>query len=191
MIGIGVGSVCCSPVLLVSSCSPPAVRRPPSPPIDPRHVAGRSPVRLAATLDEPLNRWLPLVKWFLAIPHFVILFFLWIAFAVLTFVAGIAILFTRRYPKSFFDFNVGVLRWSWRVSYYATSGIGTDRYPPFSLGPSDYPATLEIAYPEQLNRWLVLVKWWLLAIPHYIIVGFFMAGVGSSATTTAPPPGSV
>jgi hypothetical protein len=62
------------------------------------------------------------------------------------------------------------------VSYYATSGIGTDRYPPFSLGPSDYPATLDIAYPEQLNRWLVLVKWWLLAIPQYLVLGFLTGG---------------
>ncbi len=93
-----------------------------------------------------------------------------------TVVAGIAILFTRRYPRSIFTFNVGVLRWTWRVTYYAMSGIGTDRYPPFTLAATDYPATLEIEYPEQLNRWLVLVKSWLLAIPHIIIVGFFAGG---------------
>jgi hypothetical protein len=145
-------------------------------PVESLPVAGRSPVRLTATLDEPLSRGLWLVKWFLAIPHFFILVFLWFAFFVMTFVAGVAILFTRRYPKSIFDFNVGVLRWTWRVTYYATSGIGTDRYPPFTLAAVDYPATLEIEYPEQLNRWLVLVKWWLLAIPHYIVVGFFMGG---------------
>ena len=69
-----------------------------------------------------------------------------------------------------------MLRWTWRVTYYATSGIGTDRYPPFTLASAEYPATLEIEYPEQLNRWLVLVKSWLLAIPHYIIIGFFMGG---------------
>jgi hypothetical protein len=144
--------------------------------VQPLPITGRSPVRLAAALDEPLSRGLWLVKWFLAIPHFIILLFLWIAFAVMTFIAGVAILFTRRYPRSIFDFNVGVLRWSWRVTYYATSGIGTDRYPPFALAAVDYPATLEIEYPEQLSRWLVLVKWWLLAIPHYIVIGFFMGG---------------
>ncbi len=138
---------------------------------------GRTPVRLTGTLDEPLSRGLWLVKWFLAIPHVIVLGFLWAALTVTTVVAGIVILFTRRYPRSLFDFNVGVLRWSWRVAFYATSGIGTDRYPPFTLAAVDYPATLEIDYPEQLNRWLVLVKSWLLAIPHYIVLGAF-AGTG-------------
>lgn len=134
-------------------------------------IAGVEPVRLEGHLDPSLSRWLWMVKWFLAIPHFVVLFFLWIAFGVLTFVAGVAILFTGRYPRGIFDFNVGVLRWTWRVGFYSTSAIATDRYPPFSLGPEpDYPATLEVDYPERLSRGLVLVKWWLLAIPHYVIL---------------------
>ncbi len=136
------------------------------------------PVALRATLDPGLSRWQWLVKWFLAIPHYFVLFFLWAAFALLTVFAGFAILFTGRYPRGVFDFNVGVMRWSWRVNYYASSGgLGTDRYPPFSLHDvADYPAHLEVAYPEQLSRGLVLVKWWLLAIPHYLILGLLFSG---------------
>jgi hypothetical protein len=119
-----------------------------------------SPVTLSALLDPGLSRWQWLVKALLAIPHFVVLAFLWVAFVVLTLVAGVAILFTGSHPRGIFDFNVGVLRWSWRVEYYATTGgIGTDRYPPFSLRPEpDYPATLDVAYPDRLSNGLVLVK---------------------------------
>ena len=136
------------------------------------------PVRLDAAIDTPLSPWLWLVKWLLAIPHFIVLVFLWIAFAVLTFIAGVAVLFTGRYPKGIFDFNVGVMRWTWRVIFYAASGgLGTDRYPPFSTGTEpDYPATLDVAYPTELSRGLVLVKWWLLAIPHYLVLAFIVGG---------------
>ena len=130
-------------------------------------------VVLEAHLDEPLSRWLWLVKWLLAIPHFVVLLFLLVAFVVLTIVAFFAILFTERYPAALFEVNAGILRWGWRVGYYAYSALGTDRYPPFTLRQSEYPATFAVAYPARLSRGLVLVKWWLLAIPQYIIVGIF------------------
>ncbi len=79
-----------------------------------------------------LNRWLPLVKWFLAIPHYIVLFFLGIAAIVSIVIAWFAILFTGRYPKSLFDFVVGVFRWGLRVAAYAFL-LTTDRYPPFAL----------------------------------------------------------
>lgn len=142
-------------------------------------VPSTYPARLDARLDEPLSRWLWLVKWLLVIPHAIVLAFLWLATMVLTIVAGFAILFTGTYPRSIFDFNVGVMRWSWRVSYYAISGFGTDKYPPFSLQPDpSYPADFTVDYPDHLSRGLVLVKWWLLALPHYLIVAVFAGGWG-------------
>ena len=147
---------------------------------------GAYPVMVRGVLDPGLGRWQWLVKWLLAFPHVIVLAFLWPAFVLLTFVAGVAILFTGRYPHSLFDFNVGVLRWTWRVTYYAFGVLGTDRYPPFTLGRSDYPADLDVVYPRQLSRGLVLVKWWLLAIPHYLVLALLTGGVLSWTFRVTP-----
>ena len=141
------------------------------------------PLRLTGELSPQLSRGLWLVKWLLAIPHFVVLFFLWIALAIVSVVAFFAILATGRYPRGLFEFGVGVLRWSWRVGFYSYSALGTDKYPPFTLKDvPDYPARLEVEYPDSLSRGLVLVKWWLLALPQYVVVAVFVGGAWAAWT---------
>ena len=135
------------------------------------------PLYIRGNLSSPPNRGLWLIKWILAIPHFFVLFFLTIASFVVWFIAWWAILFTARYPRWMFNYIVGVMRWTWRVSFYA-GVLGTDRYPPFSLASNDdYPADITVIYPERLSRLKVVFKFWLLAIPQYIVTYFF-GGLG-------------
>jgi len=140
------------------------------------------PVTITGELTVPPARGWWLIKWLLAIPHCVVLAFLWLAFIVVWVIAFFAILFTGRFPRGLFDFNVGVLRWTWRVGFYSYEALGTDKYPPFTLKSVDYPADLQVEYPEKLSKGLVLVKWWLLAIPHYIIVAIFQGCGGEEKT---------
>ena len=120
----------------------------------------RYPLRVEARRDEPLSRWLWLVKWLLLIPHFLILAVLWVGFAVLTGVAYLAVLITGRYPHAIQAYDAGVLRWTWRVGYYGYQALGTDRYPPFTLADvPDYPARVHVDEPARPPRWLPLVAW--------------------------------
>lgn len=126
-------------------------------------------VTVRGDFDAP-SRWLWLVKWcVLALPHYPILIALYLAYPFSTVASGVAILCTGRYPRPLFDFNVGVLRWSWRVMNYRFPMNSTDKYPPFTLGSRpDYPGDLAVEYPERLKNWAVLVKW-LLAIPQVLL----------------------
>ncbi|MGA5302488.1 DUF4389 domain-containing protein [Nucisporomicrobium flavum] len=151
----------------------------------------RYPLRVEARRDEPLSRWLWLVKWLLLIPHILILVVLWVGFLVLTVVAYLAVLITGRYPHAIQAYNVGVLRWSWRVNYYGYQALGTDRYPPFTLADvPDHPARLHLDEPARPRRWLPLVAW-LFAIPHLVILGALTGAatwtVGRGDTTANAP----
>jgi hypothetical protein len=137
------------------------------------------PVQIRGALDERINPWLFLIKWLLVIPHIVVLIFLGIALGFSWFFSLVSIVFTGHYPESLFKFNVGVLRWFWRVGFYSYQALGTDKYPPFSLEPDPgYPADLTVQYPTSLQKGRTFLQWWLLAIPHYLIVVVFQGGLG-------------
>ncbi|MEX0801070.1 MAG: DUF4389 domain-containing protein [Dehalococcoidia bacterium] len=125
------------------------------------------PLRFDVQYPEQLSRWLIFVKWLLAIPHFIILYALGLVSSVILFIAFFAILFTKKFPRGLFDFVVNVNRWNANV--FAYYGLLRDEYPPFSWEPGQYPVTYEVDYPEELNRWLPLIKW-LLIIPHLIVL---------------------
>ena len=134
------------------------------------------PARLTGELDPQLSRWLWLVKWFLAIPHYLVLAGLWFAFAVTTLVAFFAILFTGRYPRSLVPFQC------WCAALELASRVlrGRPRHRPLSAVHSRQdrlPGRLRGGLPEHLSHGLVLVKSWLLAIPHLLIVGLFTANI--------------
>jgi hypothetical protein len=148
------------------------------------------PVQVRARRDSNLSRWLWIVKGIMLIPHYIVLFFLSVAFIVLVLVAYVMVLVTGTYPRAIFDFNVGVMRWGWRVGYYGYEALGTDRYPPFTLADvPDYPAGLEVEYRPNPPRWLPLVAW-LFAFPHWLLLGA-LNGAGTvyvrsdNAATTA------
>jgi hypothetical protein len=131
------------------------------------------PLRLEGKLDPATSRWLWIIKPLLALPLAVVLVVLYLCSVLMWVIAFFAILLTGRYPRGLFDYNVGVMRCSWRLTFYSSGAFATDRYPPFTIEDTDYPARLDVTYPERLNRWLVLVKW-LLAVPHLIIVALLV-----------------
>jgi len=132
------------------------------------------PISFEVAYPERLSRGLIFVKWLIALPHYVIIYALNIAFEVLSVIAFFAILFTKKYPRGIFDFNVGIRRWQANVGAYV--GLLLDEYPPFSFDAGQYPLAFSVDYPEELGRFAPLYKW-LLAIPHIIVLAFLMFAV--------------
>ena len=116
---------------------------------------------------DRLSRLLIFVKWLLIIPHVIVLYLLFFALSVTTFLSWFAILVTGRYPRGLWDFALTVLRWNANLGVYI--GLMRDEYPPFSGNDGDYPVRFQMAYPERLSRGLIFVKW-LLVIPHLIVL---------------------
>ena len=132
------------------------------------------PLRYDVEYPEELSRWLIFVKWLLVIPNLIIVWALGYAVSAVTFIAFFAILFTKRYPRGLFDFVVNVNRWNANVMAYLM--LFRDEYPPFSWEPGEYAVTYEVDYPEELSRWLPLIKG-LLAVPHFIVLLFLFIAV--------------
>jgi hypothetical protein len=136
------------------------------------------PVHFDVRYPDKLSRLLIFVKWLLAIPHLIVLYFLYAVAGLIWLIAFFMILFTRKYPDGMFKFSEGVFRWYANVTAYLL--LMRDEYPPFTLDASTYPVTFDVEYPETLNRWLPLVKW-LLIIPHYLVLIFL--GLAAYAVT--------
>jgi len=130
-------------------------------------TAASYPVTFDVQYPQELSRWLIFVKWLLAIPHYIILYLLGIASSIVTIIAFFAILFTKSYPRSLFDFVVNVNRWSANVGAYAL--LMRDEYPPFSMDAGEYAVTYDVQYPQELSRWMIFVKW-LLVLPNAIVL---------------------
>ena len=133
--------------------------------------SGSSPVHFDVEYPEHLSRLLIFVKFLLAIPHIIVLYALSLAAGIVTFIAFFAILFTKKYPESLFNFNLGIQRWGHNVGAYVW--FLRDEYPPFSFDAGSYPLTYDIVYPAELSRWLIFVKW-LLVLPNTIVYLFVL-----------------
>jgi hypothetical protein len=131
------------------------------------------PFGVSASSQVEYARLLPLVKWLLLVPHYVVLFFLGIAAGVVIFIAFFATLFTGTYPKGLWNYLIGFQRWTLRVTAYLF--LMTDRYPPFTLAETaEDPVKLNAVHPEAVERWRPLVAW-LLIIPYAIIASLLFA----------------
>jgi len=151
---------------------PPAGAQPPAPPppAAPPTAVGPAedyPVHLDIERQEEYSRFMPLIKWLLAIPHYIALLVLGIGALVVIIISFFAVLFTGRWPEGMFNYVVGVHRWAFRVIAY--TDLMVDPYPPFTLDDDPaYPVHFDIDYPEHVNRWRPLVHW-LLVIPFAIV----------------------
>jgi hypothetical protein len=150
---------------------------PPPPPPDPAASGDVYPVRLDAANQGEYNRFLPLIKWLLAFPHYIVLIFLGIGALFVYLISFFAILITGGYPRGLWDYMTGVHRWATRVFAYVF--LLTDAYPPFSLEDDPgYPVRVEFDYPEHVDRWRPLVHW-LLILPYLIVAAilFYVAEI--------------